>query len=343
VLILRYSSRRSKIRDVRRYKNLSKVILSVSKKTGIPTKKISDFFYYIRKGEPVDNNLSIQELGLSRNSLNQAKEILSSYLLPPSKNTQLKAKVVNEVKDFFSRGYLPDGAMWNFLKTRQYRETLEFIRQKVSSRPNPERKFDQFFATTQTTAKRACLMDYLADIEGKRILFLGDDDFTSVAVANFHTASEVSVMEIDERIRNGIFSVSKKEGLGIKLFDYDARKAFPASQLKRYDIVFTDPPYTEKGVQLFTSRAIEALDSSNHSARIYVCYGSSDSAKEKFLEIYDIFAKSRLMLRFIFDKFNRYKGAESIGDSSSLFIADVTANTKPIITGKHDKKIYTHN
>ena len=108
-------------------------------------------------------------------------------------------------------------------------------------------------------------------------------------------------------------------------------------------MVFSDPPYTTDGIKLFVSRAIQALDPSNQTARIYVCYGSSDRAKEKFLPVNEIFSNSGLMVRWLFDKFNRYQGAESIGSASSLFILEVTSKTKPLITGKYDKPIYTND
>jgi len=127
------------------------------------------------------------------------------------------------------------------------------------------------------------------------------------------------------------------------LGNYDARKPLPPSYFGKFDIVFTDPPYTGEGIKLFVSRAIQALDPLNQAARIYVCYGNSDRAKERFLPIYEIFSSSGLMLRWVFDKFNRYQGADSIGSASSLFVLDVTSKTKSLITKNYDKPIYTNN
>lgn len=71
------------------------------------------------------------------------------------------------------------------------------------------------------------------------------------------------------------------------------------------------------------------------------CYGNSDRAKERFLPIQDALTDSGLMLRWVFDRFNRYEGAESVGSASSLYIAEITPRTKPLIRGSYDKPIYT--
>ncbi|MCS7092315.1 MAG: bis-aminopropyl spermidine synthase family protein [Patescibacteria group bacterium] len=105
--------------------------------------------------------------------------------------------------------------------------------------------------------------------------------------------------------------------------------------------MFTDPLYTPKGINLFVSRAIETLDRQNQTARIYVCYGNSYRAKERFLPIQKVLTDSGLMLRWVFDRFNRYEGAESVGSASSLYIAKITPKTKPLIRGRYDKPIYT--
>ena len=78
-------------------------------------------------------------------------------------------------------------------------------------------------------------------------------------------------------------------------------------------------------------------------SRIYLCYGASDRSKEKLLPIQQIIFQSGMITRWVFDKFNRYHGAESIGSASSLFATEVTPKTKPTIKGDYDKPIYTNN
>lgn len=318
-------------------------IIQISKDTGIPTKKVWDLLYFLREGISIENNQLIQKLGVSRNALNQAKQIFHDLLEEPSKNTKLIDKTIEDVGSLFGPEYKPEETLWSTLESTNYNQTIKLLKRYDSRRPIPDRRYDQFTTTVETTAKRAALLDWFGDIAGKRLLFLGDDDFTSVAAANTRKASRITVLDVDNRILDTIGDVIINENLEIDLENYDARKVLPATYNQKYDVVFTDPPYTPEGIELFVSRAVKALDTQNQSARIYICYGSSDRAKERFLPIYEVFSSSGLMTRWTFDKFNRYQEAESIGSSSSLFILDTTSKTKPLITRNYDKPIYTNN
>lgn len=324
-------------------KNMRERLNQISKETGVPTKKVLDLLFALRNGESIENNELVQQIGVSRNALNQIKEMLASVLEPVSKDTQLDASRVQEVQAIFDEGYKPEEILWAVLEDNNYKQAVELLKTISSKRPSPERRYDQFTATIETTARRASLLQFFGDVEGKRLLFLGDDDFTSIAVANLGSARSIMVVDIDNRILSGIEAVSDNHNLGIKTVHYDARKKLPAELRDKFDVVFTDPPYTTEGIELFTSRAIESLDKANKAARIYVCYGNSDRAKERFLPIYEIFTNSGLMTRWVFDKFNRYHGAESIGSASSLFVTEATPKTKPTIKGDYDKPIYTNN
>ncbi len=318
-------------------------INQVSRETGIPTKKVLDFLFILRTGVPVENNELMRRIGVSKNALNQAKELLSSVLKPPSKNTQLDENAIQEVQSLFGSDYKPEEDLWAGLENEHYRKSVDLLGKYTDQRPSPDRKYDQFTATIETTAKRASLLNSFEDVRGKKLLFLGDDDLTSVAVAGLNAASEITVLDIDDRILAKIGSISKSENLDINLDNYDARKPLPIPYLGKFDVVFTDPPYTTDGIKLFVARAIQALDPSNQGARIYVCYGNSDRARERYLPIYEVFRASGLMMRWVFDKFNRYQGAESIGSSSSLFILEATSKTKSLVAGDYDRPIYTND
>ena len=322
---------------------IQKRIIQISKDTGIPTKKIWDLLYFLREGDPIENNELVQKLGVSKNALNQTKQIFHDLLEEPSKNTKLKDKSIGEVKNLFGPEYKPEETLWSTIEHINYDQTIKLLKRYDGRRPLPDRKYDQFTATIETTVRRTSLLDWFGDITGKRLLFLGDDDFTSIAVANTKKASRVTTLDIDNRIIDTIREVAINENLEIDLESYDAQKVLPTTYYQKYDVVFTDPPYTPEGIELFVSRAVNALDSSNQSARIYICYGNSDRAKERFLPVYEAFSSSGLMIRWIFDKFNRYNGAESIGSSSSLYVLDTTAKTNPLITGNYEKSIYTNN
>jgi predicted methyltransferase len=315
--------------------------LQVSKEIGVPINKILDVFFYLKDGKPIENNELIRKVGVSRNTLNQVKKRFSLLLRSSSKNTQLKPTVVQEVAALFKSNYQAEEHLLLSLDNKDSREIKKLLGKYEGLRPLPKREYDQFTATAETTAKRASLLNFLGDVQGKHLFFLGDDDFTSVAVASLGTAEEIVVLDIDRRVLKNINTISEKEGLNIKVDYYDARSSLSRNFLGKFDVVFTDPPYTKNGMSLFVSRAIEALNKKNQAVRVYVCYGNSDRAKERFLPLYQTFVDSGLMIRWVFDKFNRYHGAESIGSASSLFVCEVTAKMKPIVRGKYVKSIYT--
>jgi len=295
------------------------------------------------EGELVENNKLLQTLGISKNTLNQAKGMFTDLLEPSSQKTKLRGDVLGGIASLFPAGYQLEESLWSILENERYDQVIELLGRHKDKRPTPNREYDQFTATVETTAKRASFLDRNEDIVGKRLLFLGDDDLTSVAVSSIGKASKVTVLDIDDRILDNIREIAKDESLEIDLEEYDARKTLSEGHRQKYDIVFTDPPYTPEGIKLFVSRAIQALDLQNQSARIYLCYGNSDSAKERFLPIYELLISSGLMIRWVFDKFNRYKGAESIGSTSSLFVLDITPKTKTLVIKNYDKSIYTNN
>lgn len=321
----------------------SKIINTIAKNIGISQKKVYDFLYLINPGKAIDNTSLVRALGVSKNVLNQTKKSLSNILEAPSAFTKLREPVIPALNSLFSQDYQTEDNLFKLFEDNYFEKAKELLNKYENARPSPDRSYDQFNATIETTAKRASLLNFFSDIENKRLLFLGDDDFTSVAVSSIRKEAKASVLDIDDRLLKGIESIASKEHFDIQTQVHDFRKALPPSHLGKYDIVFTDPPYTPEGINLFLSRAIQSLDPTCPIARIYLCYGNSDRAKERFLPIYDIINESGLMIRYVFDKFNRYYGAESIGSSSTLFILEVTPRTKPLIIGNYAKAIYTNN
>lgn len=316
--------------------------LEVSKQTGVPVRKVLDVFWHLSGGEAIGNNELVQKVGVSRNALNQVKKALSVYLNPSTRETSLKEGVGGRSGKLYEDAYLvEEGLLKTLIESSLYRQSIELLSCYKDKRPAPEREYDQFTATVETTAKRATLLDFLGDVRGKRVLFLGDDDFTSVATANIRSAKNVTILDIDERILNAIGGILGTHNLEIRKTKHDLRKPIPVELRGEFDTVFTDPPYTPEGIRLFVSRAVEALDRKNQTARVYVCYGNSDRAKERFLPIQEIITESGLMIRYVFDRFNRYWGAESIGSSSSLYILETTSKIRPLVKGSYDKPIYT--
>mgnify|MGYP001597733675 FL=1 len=163
---------------------------------------------------------------------------------------------------------------------------------------------------------------------------MGDDDLTSIAVGVTKQAKRITVFEIDERLTSLIEKISLEYDLGIEIVKKDLRSPFSREYLSQFDTVFTDPPYTGGGISLFLNRGIELLRK-RYVSRLYLCYGNSDRARERELEIQKIINEKDLLIHSKHFQFNKYIGAESIGSSSSLYLLDWTPKTKSTnISGK---------
>ncbi len=305
-------------------------ILDLSQKTGVPVALLMNILTEAASITP-DNSTFITKTGISKTILALIKKELSSYFVPVNGKTKLSEYGQKALEQINSQTKLE--AVLDLKKVEEI----------LSTRPSAERNYDQFLATQETVISRLKLMDYLGDLRQKKILFIGDDDFMSVITAVYGDPAEISVLEIDKRITTQIRKLSDKYNLNIKILLHDVKKNLPSEYISQFDVVFTDPPYTSNGVKLFLSRAIQTLYFHNKAARIYFCYGNSDLAREKFVEIQKIVSDSGLMIRSVIDKFNRYSGAESIGSASSLFICDTTPMSKSLVKGEFNANIYTND
>lgn len=226
--------------------------------------------------------------------------------------------------------------MIQFEATKEQREKVfGFFSKYREDRPRPDRNFDQFFVTEETVLRRAVLLGSTPDISQKQLLFLGDDDLTSVVFSLLFKVEKVTVVDIDNRILRFIEMVSQKEGLPIETFEHDLRNPLPKSEFKRYDVAFFDPPYTPEALNTWLIRAIESTVTGGPdrkkkkpealSCKYYLmCYGYTDRETERGLKIQQVLTSLGLVIREKVRDFNRYYGAESIGSKSDLFVLQPT-------------------
>jgi predicted methyltransferase len=132
-----------------------------------------------------------------------------------------------------------------------------FLEKYKNFRPKPKREYDQFFATEETLIRRVLILKNFID-QNKEILFLGDDDLTSLALALFHLDVKLFVVDIDKDILNFINFVSEKEKFNVETYYHDLRNPLSKDKFKKFNLIFTDPPYTPSALQLWLTRCIEA-------------------------------------------------------------------------------------
>jgi predicted methyltransferase len=236
------------------------------------------------------------------------------------------------------RGPKMAGSGSEILIPDEYTETLEKLREYSLLRPEPSPQLDQAFATPETALRRALYMLERGDLEGRDALFLGDDDFTSVAASLLGVARGITVIDIDERLIKVIEGVSRDAGLGIECVVHDLRLPLLERLRGRFDVVLTDPPYTVPGLELFLSRGVDALRR-RKTASVYLCF--ADKPPLEMLEVHRAITGMGLFVRELIPRFNLYEGAEMFGNMTFMARLATTEEISPVFTGVFEGKMYT--
>jgi hypothetical protein len=215
---------------------------------------------------------------------------------------------------------------------------LEKLRDYSSRRPSSDPKLDQAHATPETALRRALYMLDGGSLAGRNVLFLGDDDLTSIAAGLLRVAKGITVVDIDGRLLEAITGISEEEGLGITCVLHDLREPLPEELRGAFDTFLTDPPYTLPGLELFLSRGIQAL-MWRKTSTAYLAY--SDKPPLEMLEVHGAINWMGLYVDELIPRFNMYIGAEILGNTTSMFRLVVTGEARPVITGQFHGGIYT--
>lgn len=219
-------------------------------------------------------------------------------------------------------------------ETVTWQESYEEI---AAERRAPKRELDQVFVTTETAVRRAQLL--LGAGEHQRgLVFLGDDDLTSAAVQLAGAGRKVTVVDADDEILDVLRRQTDERGWEHHVVHHDLRNPIPRSMKGRFGAVFTDPPYALDGFTLFVSRAIDLL---KPDGRLYVCFGQSRRASERGLQKQRVLGEAGLLVEAVFEDFNEYRGAESIGSRSALWRCRMTPEARPLVRGEVGGPLYT--
>lgn len=144
-----------------------------------------------------------------------------------------------------------------------WRETLSELAKKFDEvtvdRPKAILDYDQGYVTTQTVVSRIALIAERGDLEGKKLLVLGDDDLLSIAAALSGLPEEVVVLEIDDRLVEYINKKARELGLPVKAEKYDFRDKLPEQYVGRFDTFNTDPPETLEALDVCMTRGLTGL------------------------------------------------------------------------------------
>lgn len=220
----------------------------------------------------------------------------------------------------------------------EYTEVLERLTTLSELRPAAIPQLDQAHATPETSLRRALYMQEEGDLGGRDVLFLGDDDLTSVAAGLLKVARRISVVDIDERLLKVIEEISTENGLEIETVRHDLRNPLPEGLRGAFDIVATDPPYTVPGVEVFLSRGIEALRSLKMST-VYLSF--ADKPPLEMLGVHRAITGMGVFVRELIPRFNEYVGAEMFANITSMMRLSTTDDAEPAVKGVYEGAMYT--
>ena len=209
------------------------------------------------------------------------------------------------------------------------------LERQAAAAPAADPTLDQAHCTVDTKLLRAAYLLDAGRLAAGPILFLGDDDLVSAAVAAVashigHPVPELVVVDVDERL------VAFFGEAGVAAHRYDARDPLPDDLRGRFATVVTDPPYTVAGAELFVSRTADAL--SGGEGEVLLSFGPKSPDETLAVEraLNDMGFFTRAMLR----NFNEYVGAGTLGGVSHLYHLGATA-ARPRVEGRFDGSLYT--
>jgi len=205
-------------------------------------------------------------------------------------------------------------------------------------------ELDQCHCTPKTMLRRVLALHAAGAVVGRRILLLGDDDLTSLALARFvarfgsgEVIEELTVLDVDERLLAFVASELEDAPFPCHFVHADLREPLPDEHAARYDTVVTDPPYTADGARLFLSRAAEAL--AGEGSAVFLSFGSRRQGAQ--FELQRTIVAAGLEIRSLTRDFNDYVGAGVLGGTSHLYHLSATAELRQPVRGRFDGPLYT--
>ncbi|MFC5007927.1 bis-aminopropyl spermidine synthase family protein [Dactylosporangium cerinum] len=207
-----------------------------------------------------------------------------------------------------------------------------------------DRALDHVSATAHTAARRARWLDETFDLAGAHLVCVGDHDLTSLAVLAVRPDLRVTVVDVDERLLEFIAGAAAQRGYAVDCWHADLRFGLPPIVAESADLVFTDPPYTPEGVQLFLGRGAQALRD-RVNGRLVMAYGFSPLTPALGVKVQRAVLDLDLAVEAILPAFNRYHGAQAVGSASDLYVCRPTSRTWQVLEKRLSGaavNMYTH-
>jgi|Deesub1362A_J573_1020465.scaffolds.fasta_scaffold00169_71 hypothetical protein len=205
----------------------------------------------------------------------------------------------------------------------RYSDLLKRFREIAKARPSALREFDQGFVSEETTIARVALMHRWADIKGKEIVLIGDDDLLSIGLWLTGMPERIVVLEIDERLTSFIRDVT---GGTVEVRGYDVRRPLPEDLVGAFDVFFTDPTESLEGFKVFALRGMLSLRGDGAG---YFGLTRVEASLNKWYEIQGFLHQCGFVITDIIDEFNHYQDWDYYQDTRAYSIAPVKIEPIP--------------
>jgi predicted methyltransferase len=231
---------------------------------------------------------------------------------------------------------LPDAAGLRPLRRR--------LKEVADAAPPPAVALDQCHCTLETKLRRVLALHEADALVGRRILLLGDDDLTSVALRLFverygseTTIARLTVLDVDPALVRFLRDALRGAPFPVECVEHDLREPLPSALKRSVDTVVTDPPYTTPAARLFLSRTTDALSAPGTS--LFLSFGSRRPGVSFALQ--RAITESGFVIRRLAPDFNDYLGAGVLGGTSHLYHLTATSELRPLVEGRYDGPLYT--
>jgi predicted methyltransferase len=193
-------------------------------------------------------------------------------------------------------------------------------------------ELDQCHCTVQTKLRRVLALHEADALAGGRVLILGDDDLTSLAVSSVvrrfgagPVLESLTVVDLDPALVGFLRRELAGAPFPVTCVEHDLRDPLPPALAGAFDTVVTDPPYTVPGLRVFLSRAAAAL--AGAGAQVFLSYGSRRPGAS--LAAQQAITSMGFAVRQLLRDFNEYVGAGVLGGASHLYHLVATTRCGP--------------
>lgn len=185
------------------------------------------------------------------------------------------------------------------------KEWMQKFDELTVDRPKAIIDYDQGYITTASVMARVALMTERGDLEGKKLLVLGDDDLLSLAAGLTGMPKEIVVLEIDDRLVNYINEKASMLSVPVKALKYDFRDKLPEQYVGYFDTFNTDPPETIEALEVCMTRGLSSLWGEGCAG--YFGLTRTEASLKKWSQFQQmLLSKFKVAITDIIDNFNHY-------------------------------------